>query len=86
MSDSEENGIRTAEILGEVARSFERPEVGVDDDFAQLGANSVALLRLMSAIQEKYDISIDLVDILQIENVAELVKLVNESLAREKGR
>ncbi|MDW4909128.1 acyl carrier protein [Streptomyces sp. ADMS] len=86
MSESEEDGMRTAEILREVARAFEIPEVGVGDSFAKLGANSVGLLRLMSAIQEKFDVIIDLVDIFQVKNVAELVTLVDEVLARKKER
>jgi mycobactin peptide synthetase MbtE len=86
MTESEEHNTRTADILGEVARTFGVPEVRADDSFARLGANSVALLRLMSAIQERYDITIDLVDIFQVGNVAELVTLVDKSLTREKGR
>ncbi|WP_369174966.1 acyl carrier protein [Streptomyces sp. R28] len=82
MSEFQEDGARTAETLREVAKAFGVPEVKGEDHFAQLGANSVSLLRLMSALQEKYDITIDLVDIFQARTVAELVVLVENATVR----
>jgi len=49
------------------------PEAHLQDD---LGGDSLALLNLSEALDERYDIKLELDDLVELENVADLVKLV----------
>jgi acyl carrier protein len=44
--------------------------------------DSVSLLRLASSLERRFDISIDIVDLLQVESGRDLVAVVEDSLAR----
>ncbi len=53
------------------------PDAHLQDD---LGADSLALVTLSEEISERYSIELDLDDLVDIENVAELVKLVESKI------
>lgn len=67
-------------ILGEVARLTKRESVDLTDDVAALGADSAALLALGGAIEERFDIGIDLVDIFHAEDLGELCTTVVDAI------
>ncbi len=53
------------------------PDAHLQDD---LGADSLALVNLSEEINERYSIELDLDDLVDIENVAELVKLLESKI------
>jgi acyl carrier protein len=63
-------------VLREVAKSFCATNVALEDKFAELRANSVSVVRLTSALQNRYGISIDIVEMLSAVTVRDLVILV----------
>ncbi len=49
------------------------PDAHLQDD---LGGDSLGLLNLSEAIDERYDVQLELDDLVELENFTELVKLV----------
>ncbi|WP_030348948.1 acyl carrier protein [Streptomyces sp. NRRL S-1022] len=72
-------------VLEEVATSFGLASVSIDDSFVDLRVNSVAVLRLMAALEKRFDIPLDLVDLFQAQAVDDLVELVTSSLDQRNG-
>ena len=71
--------------LAEVARTFDLPNVSFGDSFADLRTKSFAVLRLKVALEKRFDISVDLVDIFTAKIVADLVDMV-ENIHGQPGR
>jgi phthiocerol/phenolphthiocerol synthesis type-I polyketide synthase E len=69
-------------ILHEVAELTGNPSVSLDDSFLQLGGDSLKAILLASAIEERFDIAIDIVDVFQSETFRELSQLVADVAAR----
>lgn len=69
-----------AEVLAVISDVFAPLEVLPDSSFDDLEANSVLLLRLMVALQRKFDIDLDVVDMFTVDNVVQLVQLVEERI------
>ncbi|MFF9350161.1 acyl carrier protein [Streptomyces sp. NPDC014734] len=69
-------------ILDETAKILRTPSVTLEDDLAALHANSLVVLQLMSAVEERFDTSIDMVDMFRIRTVRDLVELVEASMMR----
>ncbi|MFH9663487.1 acyl carrier protein [Streptomyces sp. NPDC017248] len=72
-------------VLEEVATSFGLASVSINDSFVDLRVNSVAVLRLMAALEDRFDIPLDLVDLFQAQAVDDLVELVTNSLDHRNG-
>jgi acyl carrier protein len=69
-------------VLREVAAHFGVPTVSPADTLVGLRAGSVSILRLMAALRDRFDISIDVVDMFQAVAVSDLVVLVADSMSR----
>lgn len=63
-------------ILHEVAELTGNPSASLDDSLLQLGGDSLKAILLASAIEERFDIAIDIVDVFQSESFRELSQLV----------
>ncbi|MFI5726991.1 acyl carrier protein [Streptomyces cyaneofuscatus] len=74
------------DILREVAKSFELPTVNPADSFTDLQQNSLAVLRMMVALEKRYGVGIDLVDVFSAASVADLVQLVQAAANAREGR
>ncbi|MGZ2357922.1 acyl carrier protein [Streptomyces sp. 372A] len=72
-------------VLEEVATSFGLASVSINDSFVDLRVSSVAVLRLMAALEDRFDIPLDLVDLFQAQTVDDLVELVTNSLDHRNG-
>lgn len=55
-------------------------EVSPDSSLDDLEASSVLLLRLMVALQQKFDVVLDVVDMFSVDDVGDLVRLVEERM------
>ncbi|MEV6256976.1 acyl carrier protein [Nocardia sp. NPDC051911] len=71
----------TDSVLDEVAASFGVPAVSPDQTLAGLGVDSVAVLRCMTRLQNRFDVAIDVVDMFTATQVRDLVELVAGSIA-----
>lgn len=69
-------------ILHEVAELTGNPSASLDDSLLQLGGDSFKAILLASAIEERFDITIDIVDVFQSESFRELSQLVADMAAR----
>ncbi|MGB6164844.1 MAG: acyl carrier protein [Pseudonocardiaceae bacterium] len=69
-------------ILSEVAELTGEAAVSPGDSFLQLGGDSLKAILLASAIEERYDVAIDLLDVFQSESLRALSLLVAEAVAR----
>jgi acyl carrier protein len=73
---SDKDGIIEAEVLREAAKVVGVVEVRAEQRVADLKPDSVTLMRLIAALQERFDISIDVVDVFTAETVSDLVDIV----------
>jgi acyl carrier protein len=67
-------------VLAEIADVLGLAEVRAEQRMPDLGADSVTLLRLMGVLQERFDISMDVVDIFTAELAGDLVATVEASI------
>lgn len=68
-------------ILDEVAALTGVETVAPEDCFLEIGGDSLKAILLASAIEERFDIAVDLVDIVSSESFRELSRLVAASAA-----
>jgi acyl carrier protein len=66
---------RAAIVIDEVQRVLNVRDVTPDTPIDAVGADSQALLRLTAALEETFDVSIDIVDMFTARSVADLVDL-----------
>ncbi|GAA1329690.1 acyl carrier protein [Saccharothrix algeriensis] len=64
-----------------IAGSMGLPGVRPEQPVAGLHVDSVTLLRVVEALQERFDITVDVVDVFSAEVVGDLVRLVEEAVA-----
>ncbi|WP_405976464.1 acyl carrier protein [Streptomyces sp. NBC_00988] len=69
-------------LMSEISEVFAPLEVSRDSTFADLGATSVSLLRLMVAMQSKFNVDLDVVDMFTVDDVSEFIRLVEERMAQ----
>ncbi len=69
-------------VLSVISEVFAPAEVSPSSTFDDLEATSVLLLRLMVSLQHEFDVELDVVDIFSVTDVAELIRLVEERMAR----
>ncbi|MER5950472.1 acyl carrier protein [Streptomyces sp. NPDC001904] len=67
-------------LMSEISEIFSPLEVSRDSTFADLGATSVSLLRLMVSTQTKFNVDIDVVDMFTVDTVGEFISLVEERI------
>lgn len=65
-----------------ISEVFAPEEISPDGTFDDLGATSVLLLRLMVALQREFNVDLDVVDMYSVEDVADLIRLVEERMTR----
>ncbi|MBM7442867.1 acyl carrier protein [Streptomyces sp. HB132] len=73
---------KSDDVMSVVSEEFAPLEVSPDSTFDDLTADSVSLLRLMVAIQSKFDVDLDVVDMFTVGNVGDLIQLVEERMDR----
>lgn len=56
---------------------FELEDISLEDDFFSLGGDSIILMKMIDKINLRYDIEIELEDILESSNIKELNNLIN---------
>ncbi|MEU0236348.1 acyl carrier protein [Nocardiopsis sp. NPDC006198] len=71
-------------VGGIVADALETRSVAPGDAFADLQVNSVLLLRIVAAIEDRLGTSIDIVDVLQAQTVGDLADLARSYALREE--
>lgn len=69
------------DLMSVISEVFAPLEVSPDSTFDDLTADSVSLLRLMVAIQSKFDVDLDVVDMFTVGDVGELIDLVEGRMA-----
>lgn len=74
-----------AELVKIVAQALgkEEKEVGINDNFFDLGANSISLVAILSKINSKFNINLSLVSLHQWPNIGEYVKYMTNQDALE---
>jgi acyl carrier protein len=75
--------IQSEDVMSVIFEVFSPLEVSLDKSFDDLEANSVLLLRLMAALQRRFDVVLDVVDMFTVEDVGDLVRLVEERMPRK---
>ncbi len=71
-----------AKIWSEVLNT---PEIGLDDGFAELGGHSLAAIRLVSQINERFGVSVPLAAVLQGGTIRRIGELVAQLLSRQSA-
>jgi acyl carrier protein len=72
------------DLMSAISEVFAPAEVSPESTLESLGATSVTLLRLMSSLQRRFGIVLDVVDMFSVDDVGDLIRLVEERMA-EKG-
>ncbi len=72
----------SADLMSVISEVFAPEEISPDGTFDDLGATSVLLLRLMVALQREFNVDLDVVDMYSVEDVADLIRLVEEHMTR----
>ncbi len=72
----------SADLMSVISEVFAPEEISPDGTFDDLGATSVLLLRLMVALQREFNVDLDVVDMYSVEDVADLIRLVEERMTR----
>lgn len=70
------------DLMSVISEVFAAEEVSPDSTFEDLGATSVLFLRLMVSLQRKFDVALDVVDMFSVDDVADLIRLVEERMTR----
>jgi acyl carrier protein len=65
-----------------ISEVFAPAEVSPESTFDDLGASSLHLLRLVSSFNRRFDVALDVVDMFSVDNVGDLIRLVEERMAR----
>ncbi|GLL02122.1 acyl carrier protein [Dactylosporangium matsuzakiense] len=73
-------------ILGEMAALTDAESVTPDDSFLELGGDSLKAILLASAIEERFDVAIDVIDVFQSESFRALSRLVADTAAASRER
>lgn len=73
---------QSGDLMSVISEVFAPLEVSLDDTFDDLGATSVSLLRLMVSIQNRFDVTLDVVDMFTVDKVGDLVELVETRMPR----
>jgi acyl carrier protein len=70
------------DLMSAIAGVFAPVEVSPHSTFDELGATSVSLLRLMVAIQSRFNVVLDVVDMFSVDEVGGLIRLVEQRSTR----
>ena len=70
------------DVMSVISEVVSPIQVSPDSTLEDLEVSSVLLLRLMVALQRKFDIVLDVVDMFSVDDVADLVRLVEERIPR----
>jgi acyl carrier protein len=74
---------KSDEVMSVIFDVLSPLEVSADSRLGDVGANSVLLLRLMTALQRKFNVVLSVVDMFSVDDVGDLVRLVEERMPRE---
>lgn len=70
------------ELMAVIASVFAPAEVSVDSTFDDLGASSLSLLRLISVLQRRFGVVIDVAVLFSAEDISEVIELVDTQRAQ----
>ncbi|MGI9543728.1 MAG: phosphopantetheine-binding protein, partial [Cyclobacteriaceae bacterium] len=69
------------EMLAEIwSKVLQVPQIGINDNFLQLGGNSLAAIRLMARINEAFELELPLGKVFEFPTIAEFGKLIEETI------
>jgi acyl carrier protein len=60
-------------------------EVGIDDDFFELGGNSILGMKLIARVTEKYDIQLRVLALLKNSTIKSMGQLVDQLVSARPG-
>lgn len=66
-------------------RLFDQPNIGIYDDFFELGGQSLTAARLLQEIEKEFDISLDLSEIIVAPTVEKLVERITGRSGKEES-
>lgn len=70
------------EVMAVITSVFAPVEVSVDSTFDDLGASSLSLLRLISVLQRRFGVMIDVAELFSAEDISEVIELVETRRAQ----
>jgi SagB-type dehydrogenase family enzyme len=73
-----------SQIIDLVKQVFKLESIGINDDFFDLGANSIDMVRLFNAIYEKFQIEITMSDLFRYASVQKLSGIVQKACQESK--
>ena len=73
------------DVLSVISDVFSPREVLPNSKIGALEADSVSLLRLMVVLQRRFNVTLDVVDMFNADDVGDLVRLVEERVRPERG-
>ncbi|MEW2403453.1 acyl carrier protein [Streptomyces sp. NPDC046862] len=69
-------------VCGTVATATESVVAGAEDDFFDLGADSLAMIEISTSIFEQYGVRLDMQEVFEAGNPAQLSRLIRARLAQ----
>ncbi|MBV1850530.1 non-ribosomal peptide synthetase [Catellatospora tritici] len=66
------------QLLAIWREAFEVDDIGVDDDFFELGGYSMLAVQVVTRIQEQFGVEISFVDFFETSSITEITKLIDE--------
>lgn len=77
--------VKPDDVMVVISEVFAPREVSVDSSFDDLEADSVLMLRLMVALQRKFNVVLDIVDMFDVEVIGDLLRLVEERVPHREA-
>jgi acyl carrier protein len=74
---------QSGDVMSVISEVVSPLEVSPDSSLDDLEVTSVLLLRLMVALQRRFDVVLDVVDMYSVDDVGDLVRLVEERIPRK---
>jgi len=68
---------------GEAASFLDEKEVGIDDDFFQLGGDSLAAVHLVNSIKREMSVEVSIQDVFMAPTIRSLVERIEKSLGAD---
>ncbi len=63
------------------SKVLESPDVGVNDDFIEIGGDSVRMVELVSEMEREFDIELDVFDVVNATTVRQQAQLIRKATA-----
>jgi acyl carrier protein len=77
------SNVKSDDVLSVISEVLSPLEVSADSSLGSLGVNSVLVLRMMVALQRRFNVALSVVDMFSADIVGDLVQLVEERAPRD---